>query len=269
MQDISSVIRLLLSAKDSPDEMHLMESIIQLCMYLRYPIDEADRDAASLGGFMSLLLGKFGDLKISSLPVEIKETIMDRYNVSTLYYICNNLVESDVYYDVKKNAYGYRSDFNFITKVVHFLLWYKPQSNRKRDGASLKKAHLLLSNTKFYGEKWRNIAWTTFRRRWLKYVDASAFIYVNYNHYRNFLHLDPRSPDFATSVSKIASDHQRIERYLENVAWVYQALDEILDYRTPLNPSPLERLVTPVPLDPIKMRSGVTKLLEQELARVR
>ena len=269
LDTIPRTINVLLKGSEEVSDFQYIGAIIRLSSWLRFAPDEADWDAASLGGVASYLLGKYGNVPLSKISEVERDFINNSYSLSTLYYLSNGLLSPNINYENTENINGYHSELNMIAKTIKFLLWYRPEVNDKRQAASLKKAHILLSKTNYFGIAWRDIAWSTFNKRWSRYVDACAFIYVSYFHFRNFLALDPRTADYSEKVNCLLSRREDVVLYLRNVAWVHMRLDGILDRRVPLPDNPFTNSLEPLPLAEVRMRGGASRLIKEEMAKQR
>lgn len=219
------------------------ECLIRLSLYMRMSQAPDDWEAASLGAVLSYLSSKYGDVTLGSLPIDVQNLLLNRYSVRTIHFAANAIAGQ--IWDAGLETYPDRSSMLMVVEAIDFMLWYKPRVPRLKHQPNLRNAYEVLSSSKFYGV-WPSIARSTFKQYWTAHVDAAPFLYVDYFEFDASFVLDPTEKDFAINIDKLLNDETMIFNFLRKSKWVYDQLESLLDYRSPLSPCPVPDWVEPL-----------------------
>jgi hypothetical protein len=143
-----------------------------------------------------------------------------------------------------------------IAEAVRFLISYKPEIADRRYAASVKKAHYVVNQNGYYGNK-HDISWKRFTELWSKYKRASPFIYVNIFHFNERLSLDPRDNDFTEQIDMLLAQ-DALSPFFRQSRYVMDTLKSVLYEATfkgvPLPSFPADIKPLPVSTTPIDDR---------------
>ena len=215
--ELSSAIRVVLGPSNG-EFLRREKAFLRFVSYLRWPFDHEIRNGA-----YHVLLAKYMVERVRSQSF-VPTKLLDEIDLCSLI----EFVTSDALYDLSFAVYSAEEDAEcpLVAATVRFIISWQPDSDDRRDAASVKKAHFVIEN-RYYGRALA-VSWRRFAQVWAQFKSVSYFHFVNEYHFGRKMLLDPSQSDFADRVDTILSDLTALRRFFAQSTYVLGCLRDTL-----------------------------------------
>jgi len=267
--DISEIISELSRHERIPNSLETKKLLIQLAMWMRFPISPDTQRAAVFYASAVYAKQKWGDIDLESLPERKRKFILRGFRVSDILHDQYDLVAPDFVMSEYVTPFYPLNEFEYIANILKFIFWYDPKKNRfhdpnAREVASLNKAFLFMVLHGF--GKRMVMTKTTFMQQWHSFHAASPFHYVDIFEFNGRFRLNPNDEWFVKALDALAADSEGIREFLQKCRSAVEKLRERLHKKA------TESMTLPnfpdgcpcSPLSPIELPDEVRKLVQSK-----